>query len=126
MVERRVGVAEVRVGVLAHLAYGVQQEQDEYAQQEREVPLGLRAERQIEPRAEQTVPPLGRHVRHQEQRQHADLEVQERRDDGPLQAHGDRRVFAQVTYAGVVRRRRQTLRGCVGRGPERTTLSGSK
>lgn len=49
VVEGRVGVAEVRVGVLAHLAYGVQQEQDEYAQQEREVPLGLRAERLIEP-----------------------------------------------------------------------------
>lgn len=99
VVQVLVGVAQLRVGVLAHLAYRVQQEQHEDAQQEREVPLGLRAERLVEPRPEQPVPPFGRHVRHQEQHQHADLEVQERGDDGPLKAHGDRAGAATTDTA---------------------------
>lgn len=89
VVEMLVRVVELGVGVLAHLAYGVQQEQDQDAQQEREVPLGLRAERLIEPGPEQTVPAFGRHVRHQEEHEHSHLEVQERRDDGPLETHDD-------------------------------------
>lgn len=100
VVEVLVGVVVLRVRVLAHLADAVQQEQDEYEQQEREVPLGLRAERLVEPGPEQAVPPLGRHVRHQEQREHAHLEVQERRDYRPLETHGDRRRLT----AGLSRR----------------------
>jgi len=88
VVEVLVRVVQLRVGVLAHLAYGVQQEQHQNAQQEREIPLGLCAESLIEPGPEQTVPPLGRHVRHQEQHQDAHFEVQERGDYRPLQAHG--------------------------------------
>lgn len=80
-------VAQLRVGVFTHLAHGVQQEQDENEKQEREVPLGLGAQRLIEPGPEQTVPALGRHVRHQEQHQHAHFEVQERRDNRPLETH---------------------------------------
>jgi len=86
-------VGQLRVGVFTHLAHGVQQEQDENAQQEREVPLGLSAERHIEPGPEQTVPAFGRHVRHQEQHQHAHFEVQERRDNRPLETH--------LEYAGM-------------------------
>lgn len=90
VVKMLVRVVQLRVGVLAHLADGVQQEQHQDAQQEREIPLGLRAERLVEPRPEQPVPAFGRHVRHQEQHQHAHLEVQERRDNRPLETHGGR------------------------------------
>lgn len=87
VVQVLVCVAQVRVGILAHLAHGVQQEQDEDHQQEREVPLCLGAERLIESGSEQAVPALGRHVRHQKQHQYAHLKVEERRDNRPLETH---------------------------------------